>query len=344
MLDSISQFAARYDEVILKRHHAIRSNREFSLSKLELVRSKLALAPADIRSQIETVVTVGSYGRSEASSESDFDRIVIVKDSLDQDAISKFSDGFDQFMNPILDECQLSKPNPKGIFIRPISREQIVSIAGDMKETYADLSRRVLLLLESKSALNEREYDTVLEEVLGKYAEDVVYQNNKNFVFLLNDVIRYFRSICVNYQYTKAGTEWGKWPLRNIKLRHSRVIMYFSLVAALGALSRYEKSNKLEVLRGLIGLEPLKRLFVAYQLSNDDGFFRVAEYYDVFLLYLNKEDVRARLGGLDYANRYESEDFSILKANSDALAAELWRFFQSQKGKWNDRFFEYMII
>jgi hypothetical protein len=116
------------------------------------------------------------------------------------------------------------------------------------------------------------------------------------------------------------------------------------LVAALGALSRYDKKDKIAILKTLIAFEPLRRLFVAYQLSNDDGFFRVGEYYNVFLALLNKSSVRKALNGLDYQSRYSSEEFAMLKANSDALAAELWRFFESQKGKWNERFFEYMII
>ena len=54
--------------------------------------------------------------------------------------------------------------------------------------------------------------------------------------------------------------------------------------------------------------------------------------------------MRKRLNGLEYGGRYGSDDFAVLKANSDGLAAELWRFFEAQKGKWNERFFEYMII
>lgn len=308
MLERINALAAQYDEIVLKRNHAIRDNRQWSAERLALVKSKLAEMPAELGSQIATIVD------------------------------------FDRFVDPILDDLNLAKPNPAGIFVKPISRRQIASIAGDMEETYADLSRRVLMLLESQCAFNDQNYASILSNVINIYAEDVITQSNKNFVFLLNDVIRYFRSICVNYQYTKAGTEWGKWPLRNIKLRHSRVIMYFSLVAALGALSRHSDNNKVDLLTALIQLDPLKRLFVAYGLSDDDGFFRVAEYYNVFLTQLNKRDVREKLKDVDYGNRYESEEFSLLKANSDALAAELWRFFQSQKGKWNDRFFEYMII
>ena len=121
-------------------------------------------------------------------------------------------------------------------------------------------------------------------------------------------------------------------------------MMYFSLIAALGALSRYDGSDKISVLKLLIEFEPLKRLYASYRLSDDDGYFRVAEYYNVFLTFLNRKDVRDKLNGLEYHDRYASDEFSIMKANSDALAAELWRFFQNQRGKWNDRFFEYMII
>ena len=37
---------------------------------------------------------------------------------------------------------------PKGIFTQAIAKEKIISIAGDSRETYADLSRRVLMTLE----------------------------------------------------------------------------------------------------------------------------------------------------------------------------------------------------
>ena len=69
------------------------------------------------------------------------------------------------------------------------------------------------------------------------------FDPRKNYVFLLNDLIRYFRTICVNYPYTKEPEE-EQWPIRNIKLRHSRLMMYASLVAMLGVLSTYREKTR----------------------------------------------------------------------------------------------------
>jgi hypothetical protein len=238
-------------------------------------------------------------------------------------------------------------PNPKGVFAQPVTIAKLMSVAGDSHETYGDLSRRILLLLESRSIYRKDEYARLLRKLIDRYATDVSEQagrKTKNFVFLLNDIIRYFRTICVNYQFTKEVTEWGKWPIRNIKLRHSRVLMYFSLVASIGVLSTHFEDDKVDILAALMSAEPLRRLYIAYNLSGDTGFFRVAGYYNVFLDSLNNKEVRGRLSEIDYRDRYESREFMILKTNSDAFAAEILRFLDARRGTWSDRFFEYLMF
>ncbi|WP_206542723.1 hypothetical protein, partial [Sphingomonas endophytica] len=161
---------------------------------------------------------------------------------------------------------------------------------------------------------------------------------------LLNDVIRYFRAICVNYQYTTTETADGKWPIRNLKLRHSRVLMYFSMVAAIGSLSRVHDEQKIKALKEFVTMPPLMRLFVAYRISDDGAFYKVAGYYNTFLALLSKPETRREIYGLDYKVRYGSDVFSQLKANSDALSSELLRFYEARRRVWDDRFFEYMLL
>jgi hypothetical protein len=238
----------------------------------------------------------------------------------------------------------VEKPNPKGVFHHPICKSKIAAVAGRSGEPYEDVAKRILFLLESQWLYNQDNYDLLLSEVIDSYADDVRRDPRKNFVFLLNDVVRFFRSLCVNYQFTKADTEDGKWPIRNVKLRHSRVLMYFSMVAAIGSLSRDHTEQKIDALKDLIRMEPLRRLYVAYGLANDPGFFKVAGAYNTFLALLSQKAVRDELAGLDYDDRYKCPAFSQLKANSDALSSELLRFYEGRRREWDDRFFEYMII
>jgi len=93
-----------------------------------------------------------------------------------------------------------------------------------------------------------------------------------------------------------------------------------------------------------IGLTPLERLFQIYAASQDTMFFRIAGCYDAFLRQLNNKSTRDQLRNMEYADRYKSDEFAILKANSDALAAEIVRFLYARRGQWSDRFFEYVLI
>jgi predicted nucleotidyltransferase len=339
MLERISSLSEQYDAEI-SRYHAIRDNVKQSRDQLSRLATAIVASEIPAQSTIQTIAVAGSYARLEASSLSDFDVLVV----LNSEAESKAAH---QAVLDFITASGYPAPNPKGVFAAPVTIENLKSVAGGAHETYGDLSRRILLVLESRPVYNTDAYQALMGSLINIYGSDVLEEQGrktKNFVFLLNDVVRYFRTICVNYQFTKEGTEWGKWPIRNIKLRHSRVLMYFSLVAALGTLSTYFDHDKIEVLKKLIEAEPLRRLYIVYNLSGDTGFFRVAGYYNVFLDSLNNVEIRTRLAEIDYDMRYESRAFTVLKANSDAFAAELLRFLDARRGTWSDRFFEYLIL
>jgi len=325
-----------YQERVLDKYRDIRDNRNFSEDKLTELRRHFKAAPDEVKHGVVCVVACGSYARLEASSRSDLDILIVTRGA---DNAGKMRD----HVRRILRKLKLPLPNEKGVFASDCDEHELLAEVGGTKEKYETLSRRLLLLLESRALLNNRSYDKLVAKIVAEYAGDVMADSTKNFVYLLNDLIRYFRTICVNYQHSK-GAEWGKWLIRNIKLRHSRVLMYFSLVASLGELSRFEGDDKVEELKNYIGMTPLERLFKCYGKAGDTNFFRFAGACDVFLRYLSDEDSRSALAELEYDERYGDRNFASLKANSDAIAAELTRFFFARRGYWSERFFEYLII
>jgi hypothetical protein len=119
--------------------------------------------------------------------------------------------------------------------------------------------------------------------------------------------------------------------------------MYAGLLFTLGSASRL-RDDRYKFVRERLYLTPLERIAASYQDVNDDCFFRVAGSYDIFLSRLSNELSRIELTNLEYEARYDSQLFSELKANSDALTAELLRFIFSQRGKWSERFFEYLMF
>lgn len=312
-------------------YHTLKANWHFSCDLLSKLETSLKNAfPGEVRS----IAVAGSIGRLEGSEHSDLDYIMIVTDkTAGPPNISR--------MNDILKELRLPHPNPKGIFSQARTITELIEGAGDANESLDLLGKRMLLLLESRPAYRADEFERCVREVFQNYASLVVAESSKEFVFLLNDLIRYFRSICVNYQ-SNFVRENEKWAIRNVKLRHSRLIMYGGLLLLLGEASRQRPESKVEWLIGNLTLTPLDRIALVYKCNHDPSFFRIAGLYNVFHARLSDLATRTALN-IDYEDRYTNPVFSELKANSDALVAELTRFIFGRRGIWSERFFEYLI-
>lgn len=119
--------------------------------------------------------------------------------------------------------------------------------------------------------------------------------------------------------------------------------MYCGLLMLLGEASKYQNDQKVELVRKSLCLTPLERIGMVYKENSDWGFFRVVGLYNVFLDKISNETLREKLN-VEYDDRYSCKEFAELKANSDALAAELARFIWARKGAWSDRFFEYLLF
>lgn len=319
---------------------AISRTREHSLESLTQIRAYFAANPPPPESKVSTLAVAGSLARLEASALSDLDLIVATESPIANGALGALT----HWRDTSCETLNLEKPNPKGVFYAPSHISSIMKIAGESAEGYDLAAKRTLLILESKWTYDRPNYENLLEGVLASYIQDVKNDPRKNFVFLLNDVIKYFRSLCVNYQFTKSEIEYGKWPIRNIKLRHSRIVMYFSMVMAIGVLSSVDPEEKIEALNILVRMEPIQRLFSCYCISRDDGFDLFVKRYDLFLERLGEKDVRIELEGLDYDRRYDSPYFAELKRNSDELTTILYEFYCRRANDWGARFFEYMIL
>ena len=343
ILEEIATARDCYGPEILARYAAIRQAHEYSNDLLVKVRTAIAASPPDAACKVHVLATAGSLARLEASDQSDLDLIMTVNPVREGDEAADLQ-ALKEWRNQLCERLGIDKPNPKGVFIDPTCRTVLETISGGAEEAYQDVAKRILFILESQWLYSESEHDTLIDAIIDKDSMHVKIDTRKNFVFLLNDVVRFFRQLCVNYQFTTDETADGKWPLRNIKLRHSRVIMYFSMIAALGALSRCYDKDKIKALKDLVKLPPLERLFVAYKISGDEGFFRVAGSYNTFLHLLSQQEARDELFKLEYPDRYKSAIFGQLKANSDGLSSELLRFYEARRGGWDDRFFEYMIL
>lgn len=292
---------------------------------------------------IATIAVAGSLGRMEASGLSDCDLIVVGEQDASPEQLIQTMDS----IRTIPVTLGLENPNPRGVFADPTTEGALTAKAGASDEPMKTFAKRLLILLEAQPIYNEGRFTQITNDIIARYAKGYIQQDSsKEWTFLINDLIRYFRGICVDYQWT-FDSDHSKWPIRNIKLRHSRLVMYGGLLALLGEASK-ERKGKVEWLTPLLHLTPLERLAWVYEKNQDWNFQRVAGLYDVFLARLSHENVRDSLKkgsqNDDYNTRFQQEEYRTLKANSDALVAELLRFIMARRGAWSERFFEYLIF
>ena len=214
-----------FEGEILSKYDGIRSNWTFSIERIRKLESELEGCFDVSDPELTSVVAFGSYARLEASELSDLDYLVVTSDdSLDENRANGI-------VQEVIDQLDIRRPNPKGVFQGVIRNQELFSGIGSKADGYDKLSRRLLHLLESRPLWGNPAYGKNICELMKEYGEDVSNDPRKNYVFLLNDLIRYFRTICVNYAYSKSE-QYEQWPIRNLKLRHSRVLMY--LIACCG--------------------------------------------------------------------------------------------------------------
>jgi hypothetical protein len=123
---------------------------------------------------------------------------------------------------------------------------------------------RLLLLLESYPLIEAAVYREVIEDVVAAYWRD--YEDHKkDFMpaFLANDILRLWRTFCVNYE---AGSERipdkekAKGKLKNYKLKHSRLLTCYSGLLYLLALYSSQQTVSPQDALAMISLTPTERL------------------------------------------------------------------------------------
>src|SRR6266436_8416041 len=209
-----------------------------------------------------TVFAAGSMGRAELGTRSDLDLFILAIKSFDDSEKEKLVAGLDEFIADLKYPALTNRD-----YVKVYELGNILRNTGSPKDdTENCFTTRMLLLLESVPIVNSPTYSQVLDQVLSQYFRDERGKSSYRPLFLLNDILRYWRTLCLNYEALRHDAEKPWWK-KNINLKFSRMLTVFATVAALTVEEIHSKDDFVSV----CDMTPIQRLARALDRLGDDA-------------------------------------------------------------------------
>lgn len=235
----------------------IDGRRQFSDVRFEELRASLKQAPG-ICVNKACVYATGSFGRREASQHSDLDLFIVSlsneKDGVDWSYLSK--------LNEILLKAELIRAakelsfpefSQDGRFLQHHTEAKLIRSTGNQNDDAENtFTARLLLLLESRPLAEVDVHARIIDDVIERYWREFP-DHSDHFMpaYLANDILRYWQTLCLNYEAAtserspdkQSPRERAKRKIKNYKLKHSRMLTCYSAVLYL--LYIYDRNRQL---------------------------------------------------------------------------------------------------
>ena len=319
---------------------AIESAVAKSCSKQSEVRTALSELLGDLPVDVDLVIC-GSLARGEFTTGSDVDWTLMIDGSVDPNHLLIAKSVERRF-----EECRFKRPGPAGPFGNLAFSHDLIHLIGGDTDTNANTTRRILLLLESCSVAHHSVHQRVVRAILARYLEQDTHfratsatNGDKIYVprFLINDIVRYWRTMAVDYASKIRGGGARGWALRNLKLRMSRKIIFVAgllmcfecelnrpkpssgqpdLFPDLFSESRDSTLPFIQKLMSFVNRTPLDILaesVLNYAPKNSRLAEKLFCNYDTFLAALNDDELRAHLDQVGYEEAKEDKRFNELR-------------------------------
>ncbi|TBV12044.1 hypothetical protein DNK08_01490 [Stutzerimonas kirkiae] len=300
----------------------------FTATKLETLRNEIStLLSASPFNEAMTIITTGSYGRAEATEESDLDWFIIFDRDQPVEVISDEIQGINEVITRHIDKVT----GDTGTFGKDaiVRFSEMQNNIGGNDDSNESLTRRLLFLLEGTWVYGEERFADYRRQLLEKYIKpDAPGEQMPRF--LLNDIIRYYRTIATDFEF-KTSERKKPWGLRNIKLRFSRKLIYFSGIIVAAELKELGWQQKIEKGLALFEQFPLERIRA---LGADLAATPVIlATYESFMARLAQPEVRQALEGVVKEQRLENPEYKELRKTSHEFSKALHKWLKEKYGE-----------
>jgi predicted nucleotidyltransferase len=279
------------------------------------------------------VVVTGSLGRGEANDGSDADWILLV-DGPSDPSHARLHREIDLKIRAVVSK----DVGPTGTFGEIVASHDLVHYIAGTRDTNKNLTRRMLLLAESRAITNPLVRERVIRNVLSRYLYDRPISNKREPgrydpipYFLLNDVVRYWRTVASDYASKMWERDRHGWGIRNIKLRFSRKLLFvWGLLASFSGKLLDGSSIQtaatedefllrlLELIREQSEVTPLELLarVASHEQVADETALRIFGAYDEFLAALADPETRDHLERIPFDDAMADEVYARLRRSS----------------------------
>jgi hypothetical protein len=259
------------------------------------------------------VVLLGSWGRRELTAGSDDDWLLLV-DGPPREGLGVAVDAVREVLGG-----ERAGPGPQGSFGTVAFGRDLVQHIGLEDDDNRNLTRRMLLMLESVPVVGDEVHRAVWGQVLDRYMSDSRTDRRGPPRLFLNDVMRYWRTIAVDFAGKHRETD-EKWGLRNAKLRTSRKMLFAGGLVPILRCHALRHADAAEFLATQLALPATDRVADAFlDAGQPDAGARCLGAYDRWTGMLGDPDVRGELSALDRETAMASLTFREVRR----LAAEL---------------------
>jgi predicted nucleotidyltransferase len=260
---------------------------------------------------------IGSIGRHERTQGSDLDILILSERDVDDSELIAIDEAV---ASRAMDRnFELSNPtgHPKFGIYKP---SELAREIGEDADSNTQMTVRMCLLLESVSVGGDATLAATKELLMDAYLAKNHLRDGVPPRFLLNEVVRFWRTMAVDFEGKMRRRDDRGWALRNGKLRTVRKMLYVSGLLPLLECERLTAEQMRPFLSERFGLRPANRVATVFHQYGlfDDGARALHAYSDVLQI-IDNENSRRALDVMDKDDREQSQLWQDVRLSGQRL-------------------------